>query len=137
DRLLVDALAPLLRAGRLRLIVAPHEPSAAHLDELEATLAHAGIVAVRLSGLEAAGFASDAPVVVVDRTGVLADLYVIASWAYVGGGFGNAGLHSVVEPAAIGVPTAFGPRVGNALEAVELAATGGGVVVDSVEALRA
>ena len=29
--------------------------------------------------------------------------------AYVGGGFGRAGLHSVLEPAAWGVPVAFGP----------------------------
>ena len=30
--------------------------------------------------------------------------------AYVGGGFGRAGLHSVLEPAAWGLPVAFGPR---------------------------
>jgi 3-deoxy-D-manno-octulosonic-acid transferase len=30
--------------------------------------------------------------------------------AYVGGGFGRAGLHSVLEPAAWGIPVVFGPR---------------------------
>jgi 3-deoxy-D-manno-octulosonic-acid transferase len=30
--------------------------------------------------------------------------------AYVGGGFGRAGLHSVLEPAAWGLPVSFGPR---------------------------
>jgi len=67
-------------------------------------------------------------VIVVDRIGVLADLYAIASVAYVGGGFHGAGLHSVVEPAALGVPTIFGPRHGNAREADELAGKGGGFV---------
>src|SRR5690606_15970674 len=63
-----------------------------------------------------------------DRTGVLADLYAIGQVAYVGGGFHDAGLHSVVEPAALGVPVVFGPRHGNAREADELAGMGGGFV---------
>ena len=46
----------------------------------------------------------------VDRVGILAELYVAASVALVGGGFHRAGLHSVIEPAAAGVPVLFGPR---------------------------
>jgi 3-deoxy-D-manno-octulosonic-acid transferase len=41
---------------------------------------------------------------------VLAALYGAGTMAYVGGGFGRAGLHSVLEPAAWSVPVAFGPR---------------------------
>ena len=37
--------------------------------------------------------------------------------AYVGGGFGRAGLHSVLEPAAWGVPVAFGPSWRNSRDA--------------------
>jgi 3-deoxy-D-manno-octulosonic-acid transferase len=55
--------------------------------------------------------ASDpAPVLVVDRIGMLATLYRAGDLAYVGGGFGHAGLHSVLEPAACGLPVLFGPR---------------------------
>ena len=50
-----------------------------------------------------------AKLVVVDRTGVLGELYALADAAFVGGGFHAAGLHSVLEPAAYGVPVAFGP----------------------------
>src|SRR4029079_10548119 len=50
------------------------------------------------------------PLLVVDRVGVLATLYGAGTMAYVGGGFGRAGLHSVLEPAAWGVPVAFGPN---------------------------
>ena len=50
------------------------------------------------------------PLLLVDRVGVLAALYGAGSMAYVGGGFGRAGLHSVLEPAAWGVPVGFGPR---------------------------
>jgi len=37
-------------------------------------------------------------------------MYRAGEIAYVGGGFGNAGLHSVLEPAACGLPVLFGPR---------------------------
>jgi len=47
---------------------------------------------------------------VVDKVGVLAELYTTASIAFVGGGFHTKGLHSVIEPAAAGVPVLFGPR---------------------------
>jgi 3-deoxy-D-manno-octulosonic-acid transferase len=58
--------------------------------------------------------------VVVDVRGILATLYAGAVIAYVGGGYGHAGLHSVLEPAACGVPVLFGPRgVANA-DAAEL-----------------
>jgi 3-deoxy-D-manno-octulosonic-acid transferase len=119
-----------------RLIIAPHEPTAAHLEGLEARLADAGLRYRRLGALEE----SPGPVpevVIVDRVGVLADLYGIANLAYVGGGFGGAGLHSVVEPAALGVPVLFGPRLGNALEADDLARAGGGKVVRSADAITA
>src|SRR5690606_19402418 len=75
--------------------------------------------------------------VLVDRVGVLADLYALADAAYVGGGFGDRGLHSVIEPAALGVPVVFGPRHGNAREAGELAKHGGGFIVRDADELGA
>src|SRR2546422_1903971 len=51
---------------------------------------------VRLSQLE---HAAPSPVIVVDRVGILADLYALADVAFVGGGYHRAGLHSVLEPA--------------------------------------
>lgn len=129
---LIPAFAELQREERLRLVIAPHEPTPAHLEGLERALDAAGLRHARLGAIEASvGVLPD--VVVVDRVGVLADLYALAALAYVGGGFGGAGLHSVVEPAAMGVPVLFGPRFGNAQEAGELARTGGGVVVRSEE----
>jgi 3-deoxy-D-manno-octulosonic-acid transferase len=49
--------------------------------------------------------------------------------AYVGGGFGAAGLHSVLEPAAWGVPVAFGPRWRNSRDAALLLDAGGGTAL--------
>ncbi len=94
------------RVRDTRLIIAPHEPTAAHLAPIERWASDAGLHTARL-GTDAA---SSAEVVVVDRVGVLGDLYALATAAFVGGGFHDAGLHSVLEPAAYGVPVLFGPR---------------------------
>jgi len=47
--------------------------------------------------------------ILVDEMGFLAELYAIADWAYVGGGFGS-GVHSTMEPAVSGVPIVAGTR---------------------------
>lgn len=124
---LLPALARLRTAGLpLRLILVPHEPTPAHLARSTALLADAGFSPIqRLSEIEAG--AEPGLTVLVDRVGVLGDLYAVADVAYVGGGWGTAGLHSVLEPAAFGVPVLFGPRHANAREAAELIAAGGAV----------
>lgn len=120
ETVLVPALAQArARVPALRAILAPHEPTERHLRGLEAALAGAGFATVRLGEVERDGrVAADA--VVVDRVGVLAHLYTVGRVAYVGGGFHGAGLHSVLEPAAAGLPVAFGPRHQNARAAGEL-----------------
>lgn len=124
---IIPAFASARKGVPMRLIIAAHEPTAAHLRNLEQRLDAARLRHARLAVVEN-GTASLPDVVIVDRVGVLADLYSVANVAYIGGGFGGAGLHSVIEPAALGVPVIFGPRHGNAREADELAGTGGGFV---------
>jgi 3-deoxy-D-manno-octulosonic-acid transferase len=89
-----------------RLVIAPHEPSAAHLSPIRQWASSEGLT---LATLDQAG-AERADVVLVDRVGVLGDLYGIATAAFVGGGFHAEGLHSVLEPAAFGAPVLFGPQ---------------------------
>lgn len=110
EAVLLPAVAKVRATRPVALVVAPHEPEDAHLRAIERDIAAhlPGARALRLSDLEAQGGAWD--VCVVDRVGVLADLYAGGAIAYVGGGFHAAGLHSVIEPAALGVPVLFGPR---------------------------
>jgi len=110
-----DALPRLWPATPIRLVVAPHEPTEPRLREIEAFAGPANLDprVVRLSALEAAargGPPAPWDVCVVDRVGVLADLYALAHVAFVGGGFHRKGLHSVIEPAALGIPVLFGPE---------------------------
>jgi 3-deoxy-D-manno-octulosonic-acid transferase len=113
-----DSLARRLPSARL--IIAPHEPTPAHLASIEAWARRTGRRLARLGAPEAAV----ADVVLVDRLGVLGDLYALAGAAFVGGGFHAAGLHSVLEPAAFGAPVLFGPRHAASRDAGLLLAAG-------------
>jgi 3-deoxy-D-manno-octulosonic-acid transferase len=131
--------APLLAAWahvravlpRARLIIAPHEPTDAHLQPIESWARKAALRLARVDAPEAA----TADVVLVDRVGVLGDLYGLADAAFVGGGFHGAGLHSVLEPAAFGLPVAFGPRYTGSRDARLLVAAGGGVAAGDATAI--
>ena len=111
-----------------RLVIAPHELTAAHLASVESWARRRGL---RLGRLGAAN-ASEADVLLIDRYGILGDLYALADVAYVGGGFHSAGLHSVLEPAAFGAPVLFGPRHDKSRDARSLIEAGGGAAVTGV-----
>jgi 3-deoxy-D-manno-octulosonic-acid transferase len=103
-----------------RLVLVPHEPTERHLLAADRAAARLRLPpSVRLS--QAAG---PVPLLLVDRVGLLARLYGAGSMAYVGGGFGRAGLHSVLEPAAWGLPVSFGPRWGQSRDADALLQSG-------------
>ncbi|WP_419942727.1 3-deoxy-D-manno-octulosonic acid transferase [Candidatus Palauibacter sp.] len=128
ERALLDGVAAARRAGGpvWQLVIAPHEPTAAHIDELVASCAARGERAVRWSRLgESAGPPAGA-VIVLDEVGRLAELYAAGDAAWVGGGLGGTGLHNVLEPAAAGLPVLFGPRHDRA-DALALEAAGGGL----------
>jgi len=115
-----------------RLILAPHEPTPAHLLPIERWCRQSKLRCALL-GAERAG---EADVVVVNRVGVLGDLYGIADVAYVGGGFHAAGLHSVLEPAAFGAPVIVGPRHQGSRDAQLLLQSGAATSCDSAASLE-
>jgi len=117
---------------RVRLLIAPHEPTRAHLAPIESWAADEGLRSARLD----APAAGDADVVIVDRVGVLGDLYALADVAYVGGAFHAAGLHSVLEPAAFGAPVLFGPRYAGTRDARLLIDADAALSVDDAAALE-
>ena len=108
-----------------RLIIAPHEVSDGHLRSIERWASDNALPLERLDSKRTAS----ADVILVDRYGVLGDLYALADLAYVGGGFQSAGLHSVLEPAAFGAPVLFGPRNEKSRDAARLIDAGGGAEI--------
>ncbi len=101
------------------VIIAPHEITVEHLKSIEKYFSQEGAPPVRLSRFEEDSAVSFR-VLLVDRIGLLANLYALGAIAYVGGAFG-VGVHSVLEPAAHGVCVSYGPRHLNSPEAKEMA----------------
>lgn len=108
-----------------RLIVAPHELDADHLDSIIRWARKNNLALARIDSPDA----PRADVLLVDRFGILGDLYALGDVAYVGGAFHSAGIHSVLEPAAFGVPVIFGPRYEKSRDAVRLIAAAGGTSI--------
>lgn len=132
EAVLLPALLRLHRHGDpVLLILVPHEPTVAHLEELEAEL-RGKTTFIRFSGLnEYAG----EQVIIVDSIGILLTLYAYAHLAFVGGSF-RQGVHNVLEAAVYGVPVLFGPRHRSSQEPLQLVAHGGGFVVNDVDELH-
>jgi len=130
ETVILPAFADLLvQLPTARLILAPHEPNPDHLAGIAERVRDLKLPRpVRLSQLE---HAKAGPVIVVDRVGILADLYALGDTAFVGGGFHRAGLHSVLEPAVFGVPVIFGPHWRMSRDAALLLDTGGGVALSA------
>ncbi len=136
EAVLVPAMKKVRQAvSGVRLIVVPHEPTPAHVSAVEVALEADGWTARRLSDVIKRGSLSGAGAVVVDSVGVLSDLYTVGSAAVVGGAFDQTGIHSVLEPAAAGIPSAFGPHHENSRAAGELEAEGAARVASDAEGL--
>ena len=130
EDLLLQALQhPDLR--HLKVICAPHTPTAAHVTRLMSCL---GNTALRYS--EATNDqVSGARWLIIDNIGLLNTLYKYGDIAYIGGGFG-AGIHNTLEPAAFELPVVFGPRYHKFEEAQQLVQRGGGFAVTDAAQLE-
>lgn len=104
------------RFPELRIVVAPR-----HLERLDEALAPFGGSAVLRSQVKEGRRPGRDEVFVLDEMGELARFYGMASVAVIGGSFfpGVEG-HNPIEPAALGVPTVFGPYMGNFRDAARV-----------------
>ena len=108
ERLVLAAFRQVCRLTPSRLVIAPHDPRAGVLARLRRLA-----TALSVDSAEWDGMAEPSPAakcLVLNRTGLLAGLYAGCDLAYVGGGFFPGKLHSVIEPAAYGVPVIAGTR---------------------------
>ena len=79
---------------------------------------------------------ADFNVFIIDTIGILTKIYSYADIAYVGGGFGNPGVHNVLEPATFGIPIVMGPNYSHFAEATALVGLGGCVSVNNQSELN-
>jgi 3-deoxy-D-manno-octulosonic-acid transferase len=74
---------------------------------------------------------ADFQVFIIDTIGILTKIYSYADIAYVGGGFGNPGVHNLLEPATFGVPIVIGPNYSHFAEAIALVNMEGCISIQS------
>ena len=109
----------------IRFIIVPHEVDTANMIRLKKNFPDA-VFYSSLTDQEIL-LHKDLHVMIIDNIGLLSRLYKYATIAYVGGGFGNDGVHNVLEAAVYGIPVLFGPEYEKFAEAVDLLDSGGGM----------
>lgn len=115
-------LVQLVQANQeLKLVIAPHIVSRDNVERVRHAFGES-------TTLYSEPTLENARVLIIDNIGILARIYRYGTLAYVGGGFSGK-LHNVLEPAAFGLPTVFGPRFSNFPEAIELIGIGAGFPV--------
>ena len=122
---------------RLRLVLVPRHPQ--RFDEVAELLKQSGLPWLRRSQLELPPSPlPPARLRWVDSNGERAGWWGTASIGFVGGSFGSRGGQNMLEPAAYGVATCFGPNTWNFREIVaQLLAVEGAVVVQDGQELAA
>lgn len=75
-------------------------------------------------------------VFIIDTIGILTKIYSYADIAYVGGGFGNPGVHNILEPATFGIPIIIGPNYSHFAEAIALVHQEGCVSISNQKELN-
>lgn len=128
---------PVLRAFRRAKLVAPQAllvlapRHVERFEEAEHLTRGEGFSVVRRSSLPIDA-EPRADVVVLDSIGELAQVYQLATVAFVGGSLVETGGHNILEPAVFGRPIVFGPHMSNFSEiAREFLAQGAAVQVQS------
>lgn len=113
---------------RVRLIIAPRHPErAGQVKSLIPKEIKSGLASEGCGGLE---------ILIIDKIGVLFDLYASVSAAFVGGSLVEKGGQNILEPAVWGVPVQHGPYIDDFADAArEFAAMGLAKVVNDAEDL--
>jgi len=129
QNIILESIVSLMNEIKeLSLIWVYHAPNESNLMSINTFFESKKISVELLGDKEANEIASR--VCLVDKIGVLSQLYWHAQMAYVGGGF-SSGVHNVMEPAIARLPIFFGPRYSNSHEAEELIKDGGGFSINS------
>jgi 3-deoxy-D-manno-octulosonic-acid transferase len=108
-------------SDNVKFIIAPHNIKADQLVQLKGSIHKKTILFSEKEHVDVSNFG----VFIIDTVGILTKIYSYADIAYVGGGFGNPGVHNILEPATFGIPVVIGPNYSHFSEATALVNLGG------------
>ena len=104
----------------VKFIIAPHNIKSEQIQELKNAITKKTILFSENVETRNALSLQEYSVFIIDTIGILTKIYSYADIAYVGGGFGNPGVHNILEPATFGVPIIIGPNYSHFAEATAL-----------------
>lgn len=124
-------------ADNVKFIIAPHNIKDEQIDSLYKQIkktkfkySNYEIETLRKPRLE------NYQVFIIDTIGILTKIYSYADIAYVGGGFGNPGVHNILEPATFGIPIVIGSNYSHFAEAIALVGLEGCISVKNQSELN-
>ena len=112
----------------IKFIIAPHEIDEENLNNVQKLFV--GSILYSEWKTERSKFINrEINCLIIDNIGTLSRLYQYATITYVGGGFGDDGLHNILEAAVYGKPVIFGPEYYKNFEAEEMLASSGAISI--------
>lgn len=128
-----ELLIPFInQAEGVKFIIAPHNIKSEQIAGIKAQITKKTVVFSEKDNQNLKEF----DVFIIDTIGILTKIYSYADIAYVGGGFGNPGVHNILEPATFGIPIVIGPNFSHFAEATALVNMGGCLSVDNINQLN-
>jgi len=100
----------------VKFIIAPHNIKPDQIQQLQNSITRKTILFSAKENKDLSQY----EVFIIDTIGILTKIYSYGSIAYVGGGFGNPGVHNLLEPATFGIPIVIGPNYSHFDEAIKL-----------------
>ena len=120
------------------LILAPHEVDHENLQDIKKMFPSSMFYSQLVENAESNSIPdASINVLIIDSIGLLSRLYKYCDVAYVGGGFGDNGLHNILEAAVYGKPVIFGPETDKNFEAEEMIEAGGAISIGNALQLEA
>ncbi len=116
----------------VKFIIAPHNIKTEQIANLKSQLTKSCVLFSEKEHQNLADF----QVFIIDTIGILTKIYSYADIAYVGGGFGNPGVHNILEPATFGIPIVVGPNYSHFAEATALVNMDGCTSIDNQSELN-
>ncbi|WP_394776770.1 3-deoxy-D-manno-octulosonic acid transferase [Flavobacterium sp.] len=116
----------------VKFIIAPHNIKADQISNLKSQITKSTVLFSEKENLDLSNY----NVFIIDTVGLLTKIYSYGTIAYVGGGFGNPGIHNILEPATFGIPIIIGPNYSNFAEAIQLVALKGCIVISNFNELK-
>lgn len=116
----------------VKFIIAPHNIKVEQITNIKSQITKSSVLFSEKSNIDLSSF----QVFIIDTIGILTKIYSYADIAYVGGGFGNPGVHNLLEPATFGIPIVIGPNYSHFAEATALVGLGGCVSIKNQSELN-